>query len=226
MPRSIGPGCMMMASFFIMAARCLDKPNKVAYSRCDGKNPPFMRSCCTRNIITTSASETSESRSTEVFTGQPSTPKGNSVGGATKVTSAPRADNRSTLERTTRECKQSPTILTLRPEKSPVEMPRRCRMVIASNNAWVGCWWEPSPALMTDGPSPPGATHCATCWAAPDEGWRMIIESAPKADKVIAVSRNDSPFFTEEDEADRLITSADIHLPAVSKEARVRVEFS
>src|SRR5690625_178432 len=99
-------------------------------------------------------------------------------------------------------------------------------MVIASNKAWVGCWCEPSPALITDGPSPLGATQFATCCAAPDDGWRMIIESAPKEDNVNAVSRSDSPFFTEDDDAERLMTSADIHLPAVSNEARVRVEFS
>ena len=54
----------------------------------------------------------------------------------------------------------------------------------------------------------------------------MMIASAPMAAKVRPVSFRDSPFFTEEVEADRLMTSADIHLPAVSKDERVRVEFS
>ena len=54
----------------------------------------------------------------------------------------------------------------------------------------------------------------------------MMIASAPTAFRVSAVSRSDSPFFTDELEADMLMTSALIHLPAVSKEERVRVEFS
>ena len=41
-----------------------------------------------------------------------------------------------------------------------------------------------------------------------------------------AVSRSDSPFDTEDVDADTLMTSADSHFPAVSKETRVRVEFS
>src|SRR5699024_10050651 len=99
-------------------------------------------------------------------------------------------------------------------------------MVIASNKAWVGCWWEPSPALITDGPSPLGATQFATCCAAPDDGRRMIIEFAPIQDHVHAVSRSDPPFHTEDHDPERVMTSADIHLPAVSHAARVRVEFS
>ena len=54
----------------------------------------------------------------------------------------------------------------------------------------------------------------------------MTMASAPIDARVKAVSLSDSPFFTDEEEADRLITSALIHLPAVSKEERVRVEFS
>jgi hypothetical protein len=40
------------------------------------------------------------------------------------------------------------------------------------------------------------------------------------------VSRNDSPFDTDDPEELTLITSALIHLPATSKDTRVRVEFS
>ena len=50
--------------------------------------------------------------------------------------------------------------------------------------------------------------------------------SAPAACSVSAVSRSDSPFWTEELEAETLIMSALIHLPATSNETRVRVEFS
>ena len=46
------------------------------------------------------------------------------------------------------------------------------------------------------------------------------------ASSVSAVSFRLSPFFTDDDDAEMLITSALIHLPAVSKDARVRVEFS
>ena len=44
--------------------------------------------------------------------------------------------------------------------------------------------------------------------------------------RVNAVSRSDSPFWTEDALAETLMTSALIHLPAVSKDTRVRVEFS
>ena len=54
----------------------------------------------------------------------------------------------------------------------------------------------------------------------------MIIASAPMAVNVAAVSFSDSPFFTLDPDDDTLITSALIHLPAVSNDARVRVEFS
>ena len=40
------------------------------------------------------------------------------------------------------------------------------------------------------------------------------------------MSRSDSPLATEDPTAETLTTSALIHLPAISKEARVRVEFS
>ena len=46
------------------------------------------------------------------------------------------------------------------------------------------------------------------------------------ARRVIAVSRSDSPLPTEEADAETLITSPLIHLPATSNETRVRVEFS
>ncbi|MBA2553080.1 MAG: hypothetical protein H0V10_05185, partial [Geodermatophilaceae bacterium] len=51
--------------------------------------------------MTTSAFGNVESRSKLTSTGQVSTPTGNSVGGATRVTSAPRVASSSTLERAT-----------------------------------------------------------------------------------------------------------------------------
>jgi len=41
-----------------------------------------------------------------------------------------------------------------------------------------------------------------------------------------AVSRKLSPFSALEPEAEKLMTSAESHLPAISKEVRVRVEAS
>ena len=99
-------------------------------------------------------------------------------------------------------------------------------MVSASSSAWVGCSWVPSPALITDGPPSSVAVHSASCWAAPDAGWRMISASAPAARSVSAVSRSDSPLATDDPDALTLMTSALIHLPATSNDTRVRVEFS
>ena len=54
----------------------------------------------------------------------------------------------------------------------------------------------------------------------------MITESIPMASTVSMVSRSDSPFFTDEDPAEKESTSADIRLAAVSNDMRVRVESS
>ena len=79
-----------------------------------------------------------------------STPTGSRVGGATSVTSAPRVRSSSALERATRLCSTSPTIVTRRPSRPPgLDSPRCCHMVKASSSAWVGCSWVPSPALTT-----------------------------------------------------------------------------
>ncbi|SPW30650.1 Uncharacterised protein [Corynebacterium matruchotii] len=52
---------MMIAESFIRDSRSLLMPYRVEYSRWEGKNPPCMRSCWTRSIITTSASAISGS---------------------------------------------------------------------------------------------------------------------------------------------------------------------
>ena len=94
----------------------------------------------------------------------------------------------------------------------------------------MGCSWVPSPALtMTVGVpvvSRSLSTHAASRWAAPDAGCRTITQSAPMAERVSAVSRNDSPFATDEPDALTFTVSALIHLPATSNDTRVRVEFS
>ena len=43
---------------------------------------------------------------------------------------------------------------------------------------------------------------------------------------VRAVSTNDSPLVALEPDAEKLTTSAESHLPAISNDVRVRVEFS
>src|SRR5262249_37646982 len=81
--------------------------------------------------------------------GQASTATGSRVGGAISVTSAPRVWSSSTLERATRLCRTSPTIVTRSPAGPPPRAANRRRIVNASSSAWVGCSWAPSPALIT-----------------------------------------------------------------------------
>ena len=52
-------------------------------------------------------------------------------------------------------------------------LPFRLRMVIRSVRVWVGCWWPPSPALMTGMREKEAATM-----GAPSLGWRMAQISA------------------------------------------------
>ena len=54
MPRFIGPGCITIACSDRARARSASSPYRREYSRSDGKNESFMRSRCTRSIITTS----------------------------------------------------------------------------------------------------------------------------------------------------------------------------
>lgn len=48
----------------------------------------------------------------------------------------------------------------------------------------------------------------------------------PMASMVRAVSRSDSPFFTEEEPTEKFMVSAERRLAAVSNDNRVRVESS
>ena len=111
----------------------------------------------------------------------------------------------------------SPQMATMRPSSRPV----RRRMVSPSRSAWVGCSWEPSPALMTA-----QVTFSESSLTAPESGWRTTSTSGCMAFKVIAVSIRVSPFLIELQATDMLMTSAPRRLPANSKEVRVRVEFS
>ena len=216
-PRFIGPGCMTMASSGSSPIRCRSSPYRRLYSRSDGKYAWPIRSRCTRSIITTSALGRLASRSYETPAGQASTPTGSRVGGATRVTSAPRVASSSTLERATRLCSTSPTTATRRPSRRP----SRRRIVYASSSAWVGCSWVPSPALTTLPRSQP-ASRCG----APDSECRTTTASAPIASRVSAVSLSDSPLDTLEPFAEKVTTSADSRLAASSNEIRVRVESS
>ena len=61
---------------------------------------------------------------------------------------------------------------------------------------------------------------------APDALWRTTTTSGLMAAMLRAVSTNDSPLAALDPEAEKLMTSADSHLPAISNDVRVRVEFS
>ena len=151
-------------------------------------------------------------------------PTGSSVGGATRVTSAPRVRSSSALERATRLCSTSPTIATRRPSRPPgLDSPRCFHIVNASSSAWVGCSWVPSPALTTlDRTQPEWASRCG----APLAPWRTTTASAPIASSVSAVSLRLSPLLRLEPLAEKLMTSALSRLAAASNEIRVRVESS
>ena len=95
------------------------------------------------------------------------------------------------------------------------------RTVKQSSSAWVGCSWAPSPALMTGAPS-----TSAMRFGTPATAWRTTTASGSIASSVRAVSRMLSAFFRLELDGEKLITSADSRLPAISKEARVRVDDS
>src|SRR3954470_14446288 len=176
-----------------------------------------MRSRWTRSIITASDLGSTASRSYDTSQGHLSTPTGTSVGGATRVTSAPRVCSSRTLERATRLCRTSPTIVT----RTPSSRPSRCRIVYAASSACVGCSCVPSPALTTL-----PRTQCASRCGAPLALCRTTIASLPIASSVSAVSLRLSPLLTLDPFAEKLITSADSRLAASSKEIRVRVESS
>src|SRR6202789_2391658 len=72
----------------------------------------------------------------------------------------------------------------------------------------------------------PGVSHCATCQGTPELLWRTMTASTPMASMVSTVSRSDSPLLTDDEDTEKLMTSADSRRAAVSKLSRVRVESS
>ncbi len=111
----------------------------------------------------------------------------------------------------------SPTIVTVSPSKRPFS----CLTVKQSSSAWVGCSWAPSPALMTG-----AASASAMRFGTPDTLWRTITASGSIASSVIAVSRMLSALVRLDDDGEKLTTSAESRLPAISKLVRVRVDDS
>ena len=85
----------------------------------------------------------------------------------------------------------------------------------------MGCSWQPSPALITE-----ASVHPATRWAVPAIGWRTTSASAPYEATTSTVSRRLSPLLRDEPPAEKAMVSADRRRAAVSKDMRVRVEFS
>ena len=111
----------------------------------------------------------------------------------------------------------SPMIVTVRPSKRPFS----CLAVKQSSRAWVGCSCAPSPALMTG-----AASASAMRLGTPATLWRTMTASGSIASSVIAVSRMLSALVRLDEDGEKLTTSAESRLPAISKLVRVRVEDS
>ena len=106
----------------------------------------FIRSRWTRSIITASLLGSAASRSYDVATGQVVDPDRQQGRRRDQCDLGAERDSSSTLDRATRLCRTSPTIVT----RAAVERRRgRARIVNASSSAWVGCSWVPSPAFTT-----------------------------------------------------------------------------
>src|SRR5207245_2009393 len=95
------------------------------------------------------------------------------------------------------------------------------RSVRSSGSACVGCSCAPSPACTIEH----GSVRASSS-AAPAEEWRTMTTSGLIAAIVFAVSMKLSPFVVLEPPAEKLMTSAESHLPAISNEVRVRVDGS
>ena len=85
----------------------------------------------------------------------------------------------------------------------------------------MGCSWAPSPALTMLQRS-----SRASSAAAPADECRTTTTSGLMASTFLAVSRRLSPLAALEPLAEKLMTSAESHLPAISKDVRVRVDAS
>ena len=120
-------------------------------------------------------------------------------------------------DRATRLWATSPTIATWSPSKCAF----LSRIVRRSRSAWVGCSCAPSPAFTIEH----GSVRASSS-AAPAEEWRTTTTSGLIAAMFLAVSMKLSPLVVLEPPAEKLTTSAESHLPAISNEVRVRVDGS
>src|SRR5215207_2461207 len=169
----------------------------------------------------TSAPHSSAS-STEESTGRSRAPAsgGSSVLGATRATSIPACKKPGITLRATLLCSTSPTMAARRP-LSPSKPPSASQRAYRSRRAWVGCWPQPSPALITG-----AEVWRAARTAAPAAWCRSTIASAPRRSRVTAVSIRDSPLAIAEPFSESEITCAPERLAASSKETAVLVEAS
>ena len=167
--------------------------------------------------MTTSACAIASSRRWLTLTPSSWQAGGIRVGGPATVTVMPMVFMPWMSERATRLCITSPTMVTL----SPSRWPFFSWMVRRSRSAWVGCSWAPSPAFTTA-----QRRLRASSAGAPEALWRTTTTSGLMASMFLAVSSKLSPLSALEPEAEKLITSAESHLPAISNEVRVRVEAS
>ena len=104
----------------------------------------------------------------------------------------------------------------------PLEVPLVLADGSRSSSAWVGCSWAPSPALTTRSASCAGQ-ECGGAGggvAHHDHVGAHGRDVLGGVDEALALRRRCEP------QAEKLITSADSHLPAISNEVRVRVEAS
>src|SRR5881628_3448359 len=81
--------------------------------------------------------------------------------------------------------------------------------------------WAPSPAFTIEH----GSSRARSA-AAPADEWRTTTTSGLIAAMFFAVSTKLSPLLVLEPLAEKLMTSAESHFPAISNEVRVRVDDS
>src|SRR3989304_10529603 len=139
------------------------------------------------------------------------------VVGPHTMTSAPNFCKQKIFDKATLECNISPTITTF----FPFTEPYFSLMENASSNAWVGCSWAPSPAFIIL-----LSTYFDKKTQDPGLVCRMTIISTFIASMLFTVSISVSPFFNDEEDAEKLITSAERRFSANSNDNLVRVEFS
>ena len=138
-----------------------------------------------------------------------------SVGGPQSTGVAPILQSPHRSDRATRLCEMSPTMTT----RLPARPPSVSCIVNRSSSACVGCACAPSPALTTAVRS----SLLAARYGAPEWPCRITSTSAAVACSVSTVSNRDSPFSALLPPTERLMTSADSSLPAVSNDTRVLV---